>query len=219
MITYGLRMQERRDEVPKEVATWLIERNLRYPKINFTVDCHEPHSSQIEEFVFVARRYSRLYVFWRGFVSTRVSGVNIVVFPYLSEQWTVKIVGGINKKGEIADLTIDESRRSLPPSVRAEIAGLPVVANLPSDMEKVSEDCVGVLRKKDDPPLDRPTEMIPLLADGRYTSKLSLSGEELDYLTKFAPLIKNPATREEATTLFYKKDWEALKRLAEQNRE
>jgi len=217
MITYGLRMQERPDAVPKEVAVWLAERNLRYPKINFTVDCHEPHSSQKEEFASMARQYSRLYIFWKGFVSTRVSDVNIVVFPYLSEQWTIKIVGGINEKKEIADLTIDEVRRSLPASVRAEIAGLPVVADLPPDMEKVNENCVGILRQKEDMPLDKPTEMIPLSADGRYASELSLSGEELNHLTEFAPLLENPATREEATNLFYKKDWETLKRLKEQH--
>ncbi len=218
MIIYGLTMQGKPEAIPKEVATWLFERNSRYPNIDFTVDCWDPHPSQVEEFETVARKYSRLYSFWNKFVSTRVSGVNVVGFPYLNERWSVKIVGGINQKGEIADLIVDEVRKPLPAALRAEIAGLPITPELPSEVEKINENALGILRKEGDLPLERPTEMIPFPSDFKMTSEFSLSGEEIEKFAQHAGLLLEPDIQKEAERALRAKDWETLKRLQNRKR-
>ena len=164
----------------------------------------------------MARKYSRLHSFWSKFVSTRVSGVNVVVFPYLSEQWFVKIVGGINQKGEIADLSVDEVRSPLPAALRAEIAELPVVPELPSEIEKINENILGIIREKDNLPLERPNEMIPFSPDGKWTSDFSLSGDEIEKFAESAKLLLDPAIQKEAESAIRAKDWEKLKQLKAQ---
>ncbi len=216
MIVYGLTMQGKAEEIPKEVATWVFERESKYPNIEFVVDCWNPHSSQIDEFKSMARKYSRFYSFWSKFVSTRVSGINVVVFPYLSEQWLVKIVGGINQKGEIADLSADEVRHPLPAALRAEIAELPIVPELPSEIEKINENVLGLIREKDNLPLERPSKMIPFSPDWRWTSEFSLSGDEIEKFAESAKLLLDPAIQKEAECAIRAKDWEKLKQLRAQ---
>ena len=46
MIVYGLTMQGKSEEIPKEVATWVFDRESKYPNIEFVIDCQNPHSSQ-----------------------------------------------------------------------------------------------------------------------------------------------------------------------------
>lgn len=216
MIVYGLTMQGKAEEIPKEVATWVFDRESKYPNIEFVIDYWNPHASQINEFKSMVRKYSRLYSFWSKFVSTRVSGVNVVVFPYLSEQWCVKIVGGINQKGEIADLSVDEIRHSLPAALRAEIAELPIVPELPSEIEKINENLLGFIRGKGNLPLERPSEMIPFSPDWRWTSEFSLSGDELEKFAESAKLLLDPAIQKEAESAIRAKDWEKLKQLKAQ---
>ncbi len=210
MIIYGLRMQGKSNLVPKEVAEWLVERNSRYPKIDFEINCLEPHPSEKEKLESTARKYSKIYGF-----NAPLRGVGAVSFPYLSQYWVVRVIGGLDKKGEIADKNdpnyLDNFGGPLPVSLRAEIVALPDLSTL----EKIEDKAMGVLRKENEPVLKEPKEFIPLIPDGRYTSELSISGADFEPFVEFVPLLESEDTniREEALRLYYKKDWEALKRL------
>ncbi|MFH1559769.1 MAG: hypothetical protein ABIC19_04660 [Patescibacteria group bacterium] len=196
-------MQGKAEEVPKEVATWLLERNSRYPNIDFTVDCWDPHPSQIEEFETTARKYSRLYS-----LNASLHGVLLVIFPYLRQSWNVKIVGGLDDKENIADRAKVENIKPLSVQLRAEIAGLPKL----EELEQISDEMIGLARKKGDEPLEKAIEMTPLPSDLRWTSEVSMSGEE------FNELLSDPMTKKEAERAIWEKDWETLKRLKEQRR-
>lgn len=212
MIVYGLTMQGKPEGVPKEVAAWLIERNSRYPNIDFTVDCRDSHPSEVEEFESAARKYSRIYYLTAPFSAGNVLNVLSIIFPYLKQIWIIKIVGGLDSEGKIADRTKTEVIKPLPVQLRAEIAGLPTIPGLPlpSEMERLNKENVVIIRRKDEPPLEKPTEMIPLPSDFRWTSEVTMSGEELSNLPK---LLSNPQTRDEILRAYSEKDWETFKRL------
>jgi hypothetical protein len=213
MIIYGLTMQGKNDLVPKEVAKWLVERNSRYHKIDFEVNCWEPYPSEKEKLESTARKYSRIYGF-----NAPLEGVGTVSFLYLSQSWIVKIIGGLDKKGEIADKNdpnyLDNFGGPLPVPLRAEIVALPDLSTL----KKIEDKTMGILRKKNEPVLNVPDEMVSLPPDFRMTSELSISGADFEPFVEFAPLLQeeDPDIREEALRLYYKKDWESLRRLKEQ---
>ncbi len=227
MIVYGLTMQGKPEAVPKEVATWLIERNSRYPNIDFIIDCWDPHHSQVEEFETAARKYSRLYYLTSPFSAGNILNVLSVVFSYLKQSWTVRIVGAFNEKeNKIAtpeertgseEGEREENIRSLPLVLRAEIAGLPTTPapelSLPTGMELISKNTAGVTRHEDETPLEKPTEMVPLPPDLRRTSEFSLSGEEIEKFAQHAGLLLEPDIQKEAERAFRAKDWKTLKRL------
>jgi len=197
---------------PKEVAEWLVERNSRYPKIDFEINCWEPHPLEKEKLESTARKYSRIYGF-----NAPLGGVGEVSFPYLSQSWVVRIIGGLDKKGEIADKNdpnyLDNFGGPLPVSLRAEIVALLDLSTL----EKIEDKAMGVLRKENEPVLNVPDEMVSLPPDFRMTSELSISGADFEPFVEFAPLLQDedPNVRGEALRLYYKKDWESLRRLKE----
>lgn len=208
MIVYGLTMQGKLEAVPKEVATWLIERNSRYPNIDFIVDCWDPHPSQKAEFESAALKYSRLYLF-----NGPLGGVGQVLFPYLSQSWNVKIVGGLDKKGEIADKSghnyLENFGSPLPVALRAEIVAFPDSSML----EKVSDKVMAVPRKENELALNAPEKLVLLPSDFRWTSEFSLSGEEIEKFAQHAGLLLEPDIQKEAERALRAKDWETLKRL------
>ena len=199
MIIYGLTMQGKSEEVPQEVATWVLTREMLYPNINFIIDCQEPHRFQVEQFAFMAKKYARF--FWK---SRPEGGTEVVIFSYVRESWQIRIVGGLDQDENIADLSKEKNIRPLPRDLRNKIAGLPL------DTVRVNEKEEGVLREKNDIPLERPLEMVPLLPEGRYTSEVSMSGEEL------GELLSDPIIGKAAERAIWDKDWETLKRLKEQ---
>lgn len=210
MITYGLRMQERADAIPKDVAEWLKERNALYPNINFHVNCWEPSSSEKTEWEENARKYSRIFVKDGGFGW----GISDVFFPYLDQVWAIKIIGLANEKGEILHPENSEYENgvSLPPHLRFEIAGVP-----PVEMLEKFNHSLGLPRKENEPVLKEPKEFVLFTPDGRWTSELLISGADFEPFVEFAPLLKDedPNIREEALRLYYKKDWKSLRRLKE----
>ncbi len=213
MIIYGLTMQGKPEAVPKEVTTWLLERNSRYPDIDFIIDCWDPHPSQVEEFETAARKYSRLYSF-----NGPLGGVGQILFPYLSQSWSVKIVGGLDKKGEIADKSdpnyLENFGGPLPVALRADIVALPDFSTL----EKVSDKVMAVPRKENEPVLNAPEELVSLPSDFKMTSEFSLSGEEIEKFAQYVSLLLEPDIQKEAERAIRAKDWETLKRLQSRNR-
>jgi len=206
MIVYGLTMQEKPEVVPDEVAVWLLERNDRYPNIEFNINCSEPTSpEQVEEYK-LGVRYSRLY-HMRG----PAGHVMSVTFPYANQSWNIRIVGGLTKDGKIANLGKDEDTTGLTAQLRQEIAGLP------DNTEKVhrSEDgwvTLGTPVAADEPSRKEPVEFIPLPADGRWTSELTMSGAEI------LDLVEGPVTerKEALVQAISEKDWETARRLLKQ---
>jgi len=203
MIVYGLTMQGKQEAAPEEVATWLLERNSRYPNIDFTVECSELNPSEKTKWRDEAVKYSRIFVkdefmHW---------GISEVIFPYLSQIWEVRITGLIDDQGEILNPESPEymGGHKLPPKLRLEIAGVPE-----PELVKMYDHKLGLPRKKHEPVLEEPKVMIPLPHGLRWTSEVSMSGEE------FNKLLSDPRTKEEAERAIWNKDWETLKRLKEQ---
>lgn len=196
MIIHGLGMQGRRDEIPKEVVAFLLERDSLYPNIDFIVDCWEPHPSQVEETEKAARKYSRSYqlVYPNG-------GVLLVAFWYLKQKWSVRIVGGVDEGGNIADREKRDSVRSLTREFRNEIAGIP------ANVEKLNDIIFAVPRAEGEIVPEKPVDMIMLPPDFHWTSEVSMSGEEL------GNILSNPKIKKEAEHAIWKKDWEKLKHL------
>jgi hypothetical protein len=211
MISYGLTMQDKPHEVPEELAKWILERNARYPNVEFKIDCLDRDRSHVDTNESTTKE---LVVFY----GISGLGVTTVTFSYPTQSWSVRTIGGVDSAGNIVSAYADvESVGPLPRDLRAEIAGLPKKTKVVS---KRPGSTVVVMDSKENPgtPSETPLRMVPLTADVLWTSELSLSGGEFEYLTEFEPLLYNPATREEAIRLFYKKDWEALRRLKEQSR-
>ncbi len=228
MIVYGLTMQGKTEEIPKEVAIWLFDRNSRYPNIEFIVDCWDPHSSQVEEFETTVRKYSRIYHLTGPFSAGNILNVLTVTFPYLKQAWNVRIVGAFNEKeNRVAtqeeragseDGSREEYIRSLPLKLRAEIAGLSTTPtlSLPANMERINRETAAVIRHKDETPPEKPTEMIPFSPDWRWTSELSLSGDEIEKFAESAKLLLDPVIQKKAESAICAKDWEKLKQLKAQ---
>jgi len=204
MIIYGFTMQGKPEELPKEVAAWLLERNSLYPNIDFTVDCWEPSLAEKAKREEEAKKYSRIFVK----AQSMGWGISLVIFPYLSQHWTVKIIGLVNDQGEILDPGSPEYMQGhmLPPKLRFEIAGVPAPKLL-----EMYDHKLGLPRKEDEPALETPEMMISFPPGLRWTSEVSMTGEE------FNRLLSNPETKVEAERAIWEKDWDALKRLKEQN--
>lgn len=203
MIVYDVTIQGRPDGVPKEVAIWLLERNSLYPNIDFIVGCWEPSLSDTIQWEEEARKYSRIFVkdqsmFW---------GISLVIFPYLSQFWTVRIVGLINEQGEILspENPAYEEGRQLSMKLRFEIAAVPE----PQEVEMYGDHKLGLPRKENEPVLEAPGVMMLLPPDFRWTSEVSMSGEEL------GKLLNDPQTGSQTARAIWEKDWETLKHLKE----
>lgn len=135
MITLGVYLQHT-DEIPKEVAEWLVERNAKYPGVNFIVDRHEVREVDrpIEERGMrnVREQYAKWFGPFGTFADAEHFSVLTVGFLYGQETWIVRITGVVNEKGEIKNTqTVEEGEKTtpLPPKLRNEIAGFDPKAN------------------------------------------------------------------------------------------
>ncbi len=200
MIVYGLTMQGKKEEFPVKVVAWLLERNSLYLNtIDFTVDVHEVSPEQAEEYKPIAQKYFQIFGLKNpGF------GILHVSFLYGTESWSVKIVGGLDKEGNLADRSNQEVAMSLGAGRRAEIADFDAKA------EKISENSFGLLRQPANPLKDKPKEMVSLPPDSRWTSEVSMTGAEL------GSLLSDPQTKEQAGHAIWQKDWQTLKCLKEE---
>ena len=199
MIVYGLTMQAKTEEVPVELAAWLLERNTRYLNtIEFKVDVYEVPVVDAAQYQPVAEKYSQLFA-----RRNSTSGISDVSFLFKTQTWTVRIIGGSNADGTLADRN-EQTTLPLSAAQRAEIAGLDTNA------EQVNELVFGILRKSAEPLKERPTEMMALPADGRWTSEVSMSGAELK------GLMGDPNIRDLAAQAIWQKDWDTIKRLKEE---
>jgi hypothetical protein len=206
MIIYGTTMQGKYDAVPKEVAEWVQDRNARYPKIDFKIEYEEPRAEQMAEYGSIAKKYMRYYGFGKG-----LFGVTDVFFPYLTQYWIIRIIGGVDKDGNIIDRDSpafdNTALQPLGPGLRAEIAGIASGSGLLDTLVAIGESAMGLPRNGE--ALADPLELVPLTPDFRKTSELTLSGEE------FSKLMNDPDTGDEAQRAVWAKDWETLKRLKE----
>lgn len=152
MISFGLTMQDRANELPAEVAIWLLERNDRYPGVDFRVEYWDVHDDDVEEHTKKWQRFSRLL---------RLRGRNeplMICFMYPRQKWGVRIIA------------------LLTPEKRREIAQMPEYA------EEISRDdygvTLGIPLKSNEAPNDR-VEFVPVEPHMYMTSSLSMSGAEL----------------------------------------
>ena len=158
MITYGITMENKSRSVPKELATWIIERNALYPKIEFRIDSWEQPLEDTSGFETVARKYSRIYH------GGNLKGFRQVSFLYLSQTWNVRTIGGVSRKdGSILDLDNSDTDNiiSLPTTLANEVIGLPDQSLL----ERLGDETVGLVRKEDEPVQNDPEEFVTLDSD------------------------------------------------------
>ncbi len=107
--------------MPKEVQEWVNERNALYPKIVFKVSVRAPHKTLEAVFVEQAQTYKKMYAFQKSYPA-----VTTVMFPYPHEQWSIRIVGGLDANQEITDDFSPEILQfPLPVKLRGEIANIP----------------------------------------------------------------------------------------------
>lgn len=135
MITLGAWIQHT-EEIPKEVAEWLAERNAKYPGINFIVDRDEVREvDQPREergMRNVRERYAKCFAPFEQSADAEHFSVLNVGFLYGQETWFIKITSVVNEKGEIKNTqTVEEGERVEPfsPQLRNEIAGFDPKAN------------------------------------------------------------------------------------------
>lgn len=203
MIVYGLNMQGKKDEVPVEVAKWLLERNPSYLNtIEFQINADPVRPEHAAQYEPIAQKYSRLFSH-----TAPMGGILSVTFPYRTEIWHVRIVGGTNADGEITDRTQLATVKPLSAKQRAEIAGWNPIA------EEMEGKNTGFLRQADDPLKDHPTAMVALPADLRWTSELWLTGQEL------SDLLTDPKIGNQVGLAISTKDWATLRRLADEKRQ
>lgn len=155
MINFGITLQDQANELPAEVAVWLLERNDCYPDVEFKVDYWDIHDDEADEHEKLRQRFSRMIQLRGGAAPLTVT------FMYPKQNWHVRIIG---------NLTAME---------RVEIAQMPKA----TDYEEVSRNevgqltAVGIPLKSDEVPNDC-LEFVPV-EPHIYMTGLTMSGAEL----------------------------------------
>ncbi|MBI5135467.1 hypothetical protein HZA86_04530 [Candidatus Uhrbacteria bacterium] len=212
MLIYGITMQGKKEEVPSDVAAWLVDRMKKYPTVDFTIDRDEmtrlspQHREQTAELM---KKFSRF--FYPEHKTRGENGVLIVVFPYQNEIWSVRITGGLDGEGNIigrSDPEINTKlKRPLPAQLRNDIAGLTEEKNIEQVQVGGNEGFRAKVRREDEPLLSEPREFFPLPAELKWLSEMTMSGEQ------FNNLMSSPEKKERVVKALYEKDWGALRKL------
>lgn len=135
-------------QVPKELFDWVREREQLYPLIRFVID-RLPVATQQDQ--ALAQTYRRVFI-----KSAPDDSVSVVLFPYLEEQWGVRIVGGVNADGQMIDLQEQADIQPLPAALRAQIAGLT------DEAQEIDEKRIGFPRASGEGVQARPEEMVTI---------------------------------------------------------
>ncbi len=208
MISYGLTMQGKPDKVPAEVAVWLLERNELYPNIKFTIEVDDVAKNDASQREELRVKYARLF---GGHPTLRRPMGTTFLYPH--QNWYVRIVGGLDEDGNIADMTQGHVHSGLSPELRREITEMPEDAELISiDTDNESWATFGKPFKNGESPLEGPTEYILMEADERWSSELTMSAAEI------VDIIEGPYTerKEALARAISDKDWETARQLLKQ---
>ncbi|MFH1712432.1 MAG: hypothetical protein ABH846_04325 [Patescibacteria group bacterium] len=205
MVIFGLTMQGQKQEVPKVIADWLFERVKQYPNIDFEINKRENiavEQGEREAVEQMVRKFSRVYSMFGN-----TNGILHVIFPYLNENWTIKIIGGLDDEGKMVNRAdpeyVQKVKQPLPAELRNEIAG---VQNI-SELESLPNGTVAQLRAENELVLDKPKEFIPFIPELFYTSEVTMSGAQ------FKELLSNAEIKDQVISSIKDKDWEALNKL------
>jgi hypothetical protein len=205
-------MEGQKEEVPTDVAKWLINRMEKYPTVDFTIDRDEMMGldpQQQEQLAEQMKKFSRIFL--PEHKTSGEKGVLTVIFPYQNEIWRIKITGGLDAEGNIigrSDPEINEKLKSpLPPKLRNEIAGLTEEKNIEQIQLEDKEGPMAKVREESEPLLNEPGEFVPFPAEMIWTSKISIHGEQFNDLTK------DPEIREQTKQALYEKDWDKLRKI------
>lgn len=197
MITYGLTMQGKKQEVPAELAAWLLERESQYhTTIEFEVGFQKVRPEHAAKYEPIAEKYFQLFG-----VRHPMAGILTVSFLYRTEIWFAKIIGGLDEGNNLVDRRFGGTVKPLGMLKREEISGWTPTA------EFIEPQGSGLRRKTDNPLLDQPRILVSLPGNSHWTSQFSMTGQELDRL------LQNPETRTQAGQAIWQKDWETLRRL------
>lgn len=149
MINFGITLQDATNELPAEVALWLLERDDRYPDTEFKVDYWDVEDLNLDQNEKMRQKFSRLIHLFLG-------GKPLTVrFLFPKQNWSIRIIGDLNF------------------TQRAEIAQMPKEGYY----EVLNETTYGVLLKPDEVPSDG-TEFVPV-EPHYSTKGLVMSGAEL----------------------------------------
>jgi hypothetical protein len=206
MIIWGLSVQNKEPKIPKEVADWLKPRNAQYADIKFEISHGEVTGPQpqIEAYLKQAEQYQKFYQ-----MKGPGGGVLSVSFPYKKEGWAVKIMGLLDKDGNIVNTLTDETEgkdlKPLPPEMRNAIAGLPKEKDKIAELEQGG---FAEVREANNPLKEKPEEMVEIEPDFRHESELTMSGAE------FEQILKDPRMdKAELGKAFHEKNWEKIKHM------
>jgi hypothetical protein len=212
MIIYGTSMQDRNEEIPKDVAEWLINKIEKYPNVDFMINHDEMiglDNALRGQLAELMKGFSRIFIPERK--THGKNGVRTVVFPYTNEIWRITITGGLDADGNIIGRSDPEIsakiKRNLPPELRNEIAGLDEIHTI----DEIQLDGRGALfakaREEGEPLMNKPEELIPFPYDIKWTSEVNMTGEQ------FTNLMQDPETREQTRKAIEEKDWDSLREL------
>ncbi len=166
MISFGITMQDAPNELPAEVAIWLLERAERYPDVEFKVDYWDIPDEEVDFNNKLRLRFSRL-------IELRGWGAPLTVrFVYPKQSWFVRIIG---------DLT---------PMKRTEIAEMPPEG----EYEVLSPKLVGIPFKSGEVPSDE-VEFVPV-EPHIFMTGLVMTGAELLDITTGQPTERKKAIME-----------------------
>jgi len=163
MINFGITMQDVPNELPAEVALWLLERDNRYPDVEFKVDFWDVEDIEFDQQENLRQRFSRL-------IHLRGSGAPLTVsFKFQKQNWSIRIIG---------DLTASQ---------RVEIAQMPTTGGY----EDLTETTIGIPLKPDEVPGEG-TEFVPV-EPHYFTKGLVISGAEILDVTSGNPTERKSA--------------------------
>ncbi|MCU0653038.1 MAG: hypothetical protein MUD10_02155 [Candidatus Pacebacteria bacterium] len=203
-IIFGASMQGRKRAVPKELYLWLSERNQKYSNIRFQIEVFEPINEEEKDVYARQSKYSIIY-------NRKILGVSAVIFPFVGARWIVRIIGGRDGKGNIAEP--GKSTSALGIVLRREISGFP--ADPTPDMEQIDRFVWGVVRKESDK-VSQKSEMVVLAPDGEWASEFSVTGQQLkDIVESHRDELKRTAAGNPEAIIGFK---EELTKKTEENR-
>jgi hypothetical protein len=188
MINFGITLQDRPNELPLEVALWLLERNEKYPDVQFKVDFFDiggMPDGYPEKHEALRLQFSQL-------IHMRANNDPLtVVFMYPGQNWSMRIIG------------------NLTPEERREIAQIPEdVVEIPRD--EPGNPTMGVPFRSDERPVED-IEFVPVEPDMHMTGFAVSAAEFQDIV-----LGERTERKEAIMQAMSEKNWEKAKGLLKQ---
>lgn len=188
MINFGITLQDRPNELPLEVAVWLLERNEKYPDVQFKVDFFDIRGLPDN----YPGKHEALRLQFAQLIHMRANNDPLTVtFMYPGQNWGIRIIG---------NLTPEERRK---------------IADMPDDVMEVHRDergnpTMGVPFKSNENPPEG-IELVSVEPDMHMTGFVVSAAEFQDIV-----LGERTERKEAIMQAMTEKNWEKAKELLKQ---